>query len=99
MCTDLKDQEAVVVEVNATPFEQRLYFGIAARFSVDSVLACVVLVRSTSHDELRPWNEFKGVRTRLSQVSIRLSTIYTSALTRSIISRKCTSTLHSSRSG
>jgi hypothetical protein len=67
--TRLEDEESLVIEINSPSLEQSLNFGKGTLSAVDRVLARVVLERMTSHDELRIWNDFEVVWTRLENAT------------------------------
>jgi hypothetical protein len=54
-----------VIKVDTTAFEKSLYFFVVACSSIDSILASVVLVRSTSHGQ-------GGVRYNSKRIGARL---------------------------
>lgn len=88
-----------MVQVDTTAFQQSLDFLVARILAVDRVLALIVLERRSGDDELRPWNHFEFVGSGLGERLLGVPLPQGKGHTLSMMSRKCTSTLHSSRSG
>ena len=59
-----------MVQVDTTTFEERLDFGIGARFPVDGVLARVVPIRGAIDNERRVRNDLERVRAGLCVVNV-----------------------------
>ncbi len=87
-----------MVEIDSTALEQLLHLAVIARAAVDGIFATIALVRRACHDEVGAGDYLELVGPRLNDVSIGLLPDVNKH-TRSMISRKCTSTLHSVRSG
>ena len=57
----LEDEEPVVIEVDTTPFQERLYFLVVALLPIDGIFAIVALIRSSSDDEVGVRHNFEGI--------------------------------------
>lgn len=60
---DLKDQEAVVIKVNAFVLQQFSDLSEVALFLINVVVRAVVAMRCARHSEMRLGDDFKGLVT------------------------------------
>ena len=87
-----------MIKVDTSSLEKCLNLSVIARTFVEGVSTCVIFKGLTSNNELRIGHKFERVWTRLKK-SQNNEVKIEKMVTKSAISRKCTSTLHSSRSG
>jgi hypothetical protein len=89
-----------VIEIDTSAFQEISYSRECTTLVVNGVCTLVVLVCMTSNHEVRLWHDFEGVRTRLKVSGQQEENILrVMKFTKSMISRKWTSTRHSVRSG
>ena len=90
-----------MIKVDTSSLKESLNLSVVARTFVNGISACVILEGLTSNNELGIGYNCESVWTRLCKkkstkcIEVKIKR----TLTKSMISLKCTSTLHSSRSG